>query len=109
MSNLLHLKYIKFKKMTFVQAMLPCLNKAMFGIDCPGCGAQRAFIMVVQGDFKSAFFMYPAIYTLLLLGLLLVVSKFYPFPKKNKLIYAFIGLNVLIITVSYIIKINQMI
>lgn len=91
--------------MTFDRLMLPCLNKALFGIDCPGCGAQRAFIMVLQGDFKSAFFLYPAIYSLILLGIVLIASRFYPI--KARLIHVLIGVNVLTIIISYIVKMNQ--
>jgi len=91
--------------MTFDRLMLPCLNKALFGIDCPGCGAQRAFIMVLQGDFKSAFYLYPAIYSLILLGIVLIASRFY--SMKARLIHVLIGVNVLTIIISYIVKMNQ--
>ena len=43
--------------------MIPCLNKKLFGFDCPGCGIQRAYSILFQGDFIAAFKMYPAIYT----------------------------------------------
>ncbi len=91
--------------MTLDQLMLPCLNKAMFGIDCPGCGAQRALFMVFRGDFKSAFHLYPAIYSLILLGIVLIVSRFYRIHPR--LIHVLIGVNVLTIVISYIVKMNQ--
>lgn len=51
--------------------MLPCLSKTLFGIECLGCGFQRGFLLLLQGDFEDAFKMYPAIYTtLLFLGIL---------------------------------------
>jgi len=46
--------------------MLPCFVKKYFGFDCPGCGMQRSFIMVLKGDFIDAFHMFPAIYTSIL-------------------------------------------
>lgn len=46
--------------------MLPCFSKTLFGIECLGCGFQRALFLLFQGKFKDAFFMYPAIYTCLL-------------------------------------------
>ncbi len=91
--------------MTLDQLMLPCLNNAMFGIDCPGCGAQRALFMVFHGDFKSAFHLYPAIYSLILLGIALIVSRFYRIHAR--LIHILIGVNVLTIVISYIVKMNQ--
>lgn len=46
--------------------MLPCLSKKIFGIECFGCGTQRAFVLVCKGEFLAAFKMFPAIYTLVL-------------------------------------------
>ena len=42
--------------------LLPCLNKQIFGLDCYGCGGQRALLMVFNGDFAAAYRMFPAIY-----------------------------------------------
>lgn len=46
--------------------MIPCMNKKLFGIECLGCGTQRALALLLKGDFVGAFEMFPAIYTLLL-------------------------------------------
>jgi len=46
--------------------MLPCLFKTLFGIECLGCGFQRALFLLFHGDFFAAFKMYPALYTTLL-------------------------------------------
>lgn len=46
--------------------MLPCLSKTLFGIECLGCGFQRGFLLLLQGNFVAAFKMYPAIYTTVL-------------------------------------------
>lgn len=32
----------------------PCLFREFFGITCPGCGATRAAISLLWGDFKAA-------------------------------------------------------
>ena len=31
--------------------MLPCMNTKLFGVECMGCGTQRAAYMVSQGNF----------------------------------------------------------
>lgn len=49
--------------------MLPCFLKSIFGIDCPGCGAQRSAVLLMNGEFSAAFHMFPAIYTTVLFGL----------------------------------------
>ncbi|MBP6373881.1 MAG: DUF2752 domain-containing protein, partial [Flavobacterium sp.] len=43
--------------------LLPCLNKNIFGIDCLGCGLQRSFIQMIEGNFTSSFIQFPALYT----------------------------------------------
>ena len=61
--------------------MLPCLFKTLFGIECLGCGFQRAVFLLFQGDFFNAFKMYPAVYTTLLF---LGFGIFYLFNKSKK-------------------------
>jgi len=46
--------------------MLPCPSKKFLGIECFGCGTQRAIVLVFQGKFLEAFKMFPAVYTLLM-------------------------------------------
>lgn len=43
------------------QHQLPCLLKAIFGIDCPGCGFQRAMLYLLSGEWKEAVSMWPGI------------------------------------------------
>jgi hypothetical protein len=51
--------------------MIPCLSKTLFGVECLGCGFQRSLLLLLQGDFKASFHMYPALFTsLLFLGFL---------------------------------------
>ena len=51
--------------MNLEKYMIPCMNKQLFGFDCPGCGMQRALALILKGEFVDAFFMFPAIYTLI--------------------------------------------
>lgn len=34
---------------------IPCLFKALLGIECPGCGMTRAYISLFRLDFRQAF------------------------------------------------------
>lgn len=89
--------------------MLPCLNKKLFGVDCLGCGMQRAINLLIQGEFVAAFKMYPAIYTLIILfGYILLNIKF-KFQSAQKIISILAVLNILIILISYLLKMNQLI
>jgi hypothetical protein len=84
--------------------MLPCLNKKLFGFDCLGCGLQRGLSHLFHGEFIAAFKMYPAVYTLVPLGLLIVTSLFYKFKYINKIINGLAIATVLIIIISFTIK-----
>ncbi|TDU40258.1 uncharacterized protein DUF2752 [Gelidibacter sediminis] len=84
--------------------MLPCINKQLFGMECLGCGIQRATLLVFRGDFVMAFKIYPAIYTLILLTVFLIFNLFVKFKYDEKLKIALIIINVSIIIISYFFK-----
>jgi hypothetical protein len=86
--------------------MLPCLNKQLFGIDCLGCGAQRALVMVLQGDFAGAWHLYPAIYSILLLLFFLLFNLFVKFKFDWYIKAGLIILNAIIIVIAYLLKMN---
>jgi len=84
--------------------MLPCINKQLFGAECPGCGMQRAVSLLFQGDFVAAFKMYPAVYTIILLFGFLLADQFFKIKHANKIsIFLMISSVVLILT-NYISK-----
>lgn len=89
--------------------LLPCLNKKMFGIDCLGCGIQRSIIHLINGEFTKAYYMYPAIYTLILLAVFLLLNIKYKFKNSRKIIITLATINVLIIVISYFIKMQKFI
>ena len=89
------------------QFMLPCLNKKLFGIECLGCGMQRSLVMVFQGDFAGAFQMYPGVFTIILLVLFVIFNLFKKFKNDYKIKMGLLYLNIIIIVVSYIIKITH--
>lgn len=84
--------------------MLPCLSKKIFGIDCFGCGMQRSLLLLFKGEFKAAFKMYPAIYTLIILfaAIALNLTKYTNIPYKFIKIITII--NALIIVIGYFTK-----
>lgn len=84
--------------------MLPCLTKQMLGFDCPGCGLQRSVLLLGQGDFLAAFYMYPAIYALIPLALVHITNKFVNFRYANFLIITLSISSVAMILINYIFK-----
>ena len=78
-------------------SLLPCLNKQILGMDCPGCGMQRSVLLLFDGEFVAAFKMFPAIYPLLLLLLFLLADQFLKIKYANT-----ISIILMITTVTFI-------
>ena len=90
--------------MNLEKFMLPCLSKTLFGIECLGCGFQRALLLLFQGEFLAAFKMYPAIYTSLLFLGFVVFYYFDASKKYKKPLYFFAIVNVLFMITGYYYK-----
>lgn len=84
--------------------MLPCMNKKLFGIDCPGCGMQRSAFLLIKGEFAAAFEMYPAIYPMILLFTFIGINRFYSFKFENTIMNSLIIVTVGAILINYILK-----
>lgn len=84
--------------------MLPCLNKTLLGVECTGCGAQRAVALIFQGEFIEAFYMYPAVYSLAVLLGFLLFNLFFKFRYDYSIKMGLIIFNAIIIAGAYIIK-----
>ena len=67
--------------------MIPCLSKTLFGIECLGCGFQRALLLLLKGEWSAAFVMYPAVYSMLAMfgGLVLFYTTKKTATTKNVL------------------------
>ncbi|MEO7308312.1 MAG: DUF2752 domain-containing protein [Ferruginibacter sp.] len=52
---------------------LPCMFKALTHVDCPGCGIQRSFILLMKGDVQNSLLTYPALIPIILLTAFLIV------------------------------------
>ena len=87
--------------------LLVCSWKETIGINCLGCGMQRAIVLILKGDFIEAFKMYPAIYSLFFMFIYLGLHLKFEFKKGSKiLLYLFI-INIAIMITNYIIKFNN--
>ena len=84
--------------------MIPCMHKKLFGIDCMGCGIQRAIALIFEGDFVEAFHMYPAIYTLILFFASIFLHLVDKSRNYNKIIAGLAIVNGIIMAVSYFYK-----
>lgn len=84
--------------------MLPCMNKSLFGIECFGCGSQRAFLFLIHGEFEKAFLMFPAVYTTILLILFLGLHIIDKNGSYYKIVIFLAITNAIIMVVAYLYK-----
>ena len=84
--------------------MIPCLSKTLFGFECMGGGVQRALLLIWRGQFLEAFYMYAAIYPLLILLAYLIFTRFYKFKNYSKGINWLSIVSIATIIISYTIK-----
>ncbi|MBK6379936.1 MAG: DUF2752 domain-containing protein [Chitinophagaceae bacterium] len=83
---------------------IPCIFKSFTHMDCPGCGVQRSFVLLLQGDVPGSFIMYPALMPILLLFAFLILHVILKIRNgANILKYMYIFCTGIIL-VSYIYK-----
>lgn len=84
--------------------MLSCQWKEQFDMECTGCGMQRSIIHLLKGELIEAFYMYPAIYTLIIMFVYLGLHLKFDFKQGHKiLLYLFIT-NLALMLLNIIIK-----
>lgn len=85
--------------------LLACPFKSHTGIDCPGCGLQRAILSLMQGDVADSFKLYPAAIPMVALALFVPAHIKFDFKHGAVLIkWLYAGIAILII-LNYIYKI----
>jgi hypothetical protein len=83
---------------------LPCFYKHSLGIDCPGCGMQTAFLLLLKGRLLDSIITYPALLpTLFILGYL-ALHLFFNFKKGAFVLKISFIFTVVIMVLNYIIK-----
>lgn len=87
--------------------MLPCLNKKLLGVECPGCGMQRATVLVSKGEFQKAFTTFPPVYTTLLFLLAAVVHLWIRKKKSARVLLILAVINGLFVAIAYIVKMTK--
>lgn len=84
--------------------MFTCPSKKYLGVECLGCGAQRAVVLVLEGKFAEAFQMYPAVYTLLLFFFTLGLSFIDKKRKYGNILMMMMIVNLIIMVIGYMYK-----
>ncbi|PJJ83838.1 DUF2752 domain-containing protein [Mucilaginibacter auburnensis] len=85
--------------------LFPCPFKYLTGLDCPGCGFQRAVLALLQGNVSHSFQIYPAAIPLILFFSYSITDRFYKLDNQQghikKTLFMLVGAMVLI---SYAVK-----
>jgi hypothetical protein len=84
---------------------LPCFYKHYLGVDCPGCGMQTAFILLLKGQLLKSIIAYPALLPTLFMICFLILHLFYNFKKGAVILKISFIFTVAIMVFNYIIKI----
>lgn len=96
------------KSQAMEKYMLPCMNKWLFGVDCPGCGTQRALALIWDGEFVAAFSMFPAIYTTALLFVCILLHFLDRTRNYHKTIIRLAIFNGALTVIAYIYKMSHL-
>ena len=83
----------------------PCSWKETFGVDCPGCGMQRAVIELLKGNLMESIRIYPALIPLLLLLSFLLLHLIFNFRRGHLIIKILFIFTVSIMFVHFLYKI----
>jgi len=82
-----------------------CPFKEHYGIDCFGCGAQRAFVLLLKGEFIESITIYPALIPIIILAIIYLIQ----IVSKSKIVYKILKFWLIftatIIVIGYIYKI----
>jgi hypothetical protein len=85
---------------------LPCLWKSTLGIECPGCGTQRAVIELMKGNLWESFLAWPPLLPVLFMILYLVLFLIFRFKSGVRVLTITFILNAVIISLNYIYKLT---
>lgn len=84
--------------------MQPCIYRQFIGIECPGCGFQRALIALLKGNLLESIRLFPGLIPLIFLFAFLILHLIFNFKRGADILkYVFIG-DMAIIIIDYIIR-----
>jgi hypothetical protein len=85
--------------------LLSCFWKKYLGIECPGCGMQRSFVALLNGDFRNSLQLYPALIPMLVMFSALALHLIFNFKNGARFLKINFFITALLIISSYLYKI----
>ncbi len=86
--------------------MISCVYKKYIGIECPWCGLQRSFYLLLEGNFQESFITFPPLTPLLFMLAFLLVHLVFKLKKGPKILMGMFITNIIILVLSYTLKIT---
>jgi hypothetical protein len=83
---------------------LPCFYKKYFGIDCPGCGMQRAFIELLRGNVWESLKAYPALLPIIFMLVYLCLHLKYKYKKGAYILKITFIFTAILIVINFVFK-----
>lgn len=84
--------------------MLPCVFVKYLHIECPGCGAQRSLEALLSGNLQQCLRFYPALIPYLITMFITGLQLMFKWKSGGFLVMYSFMTSVIIMIVSYIIK-----
>lgn len=84
--------------------MLTCELKKLTGIDCPGCGIQRSFYKLLEGDIIESVKLFPALLPLFFLITYTLIHSKLMFKNGPKIILSLFIISTLLIVFNFTYK-----
>lgn len=86
------------------QHQFSCPSKSLLGMECPGCGMQRSFILLMRGEFADSLLMYPGLIPTFVLLIFLVLHLIFRFEKGAKILQWLYISTVVIVLAKFIVR-----
>lgn len=84
--------------------MLDCHFKKLTGSDCPGCGAQRSLVSLIDGNFTESVLLFPALIPLLFTLLYLTLHLIFKFKHGARVIVISFSITASLMLINFIFK-----
>lgn len=85
--------------------MQSCFYKKHFGVECPGCGSQRAILKLLEGDVLGSLKMYPPLFLVLLLLSVFALHIIFKFKHGGKVLKYLAIITGIVMFLNYLYKI----
>ncbi|MBL7912112.1 MAG: DUF2752 domain-containing protein [Bacteroidia bacterium] len=86
------------------QHLFTCSVKGLLGVDCPGCGMQRAFIALLRGDLVESLSLNASLLPFLFTVIYTICHLIFSFSNGAKYIVWFFTSTALILAVNFVVK-----